>query len=59
MFRWLWPSSDQQPAQEEQWIAHREVKEQLAFATKTQTEWEANGYEDFDLDYQTKMQIRM
>jgi hypothetical protein len=27
MFRWLWPSFDQQPAQEEQWIAHREVKD--------------------------------
>jgi hypothetical protein len=66
MFRWLWPSSNQQPTQEEQWMARREVKEQLAIAGKTRKEWdammrkwEANDYKDFNPDYQFTMQTRM
>jgi len=66
MFRWLWPSSNQQPTQEEQWIARREVKEQLAIAAKTREEWDAmmrkwaaNDYEDFNPNYQFTMQTRM
>jgi hypothetical protein len=69
MFRWLWPSYDRQRTQEEQWVARRKVKEQLAIAANTEAEWEAMTrkweandyyrYEDCDLDYQTKMQGRM
>lgn len=68
MFRWLWPSYDRQRTQEEQWMARREVKEQLAIAANIEAEWEAMTrkweandyrYEDCDLDYQTKMRGRM
>jgi hypothetical protein len=64
MFRWLWPSYDRQWTQEQQWVARRKVKEQLAIAANIETEWEAMTrkweandcrYEDCDLDYQTKM----
>jgi len=42
------------------------IKEHLAFAAKTEAEWEdmtrkweANDYKDFNPDYQTRMQYKM
>jgi len=62
MFCWLSGSSHRQPIEEEQWVAHSEIQEQVDLARKTQAEWEAmikkweaNDYKDFDLGYKAKM----
>ena len=41
MFHWLWPLYDQKWTEEEQRVACRKVKEQLAIASITEAEWEA------------------
>jgi hypothetical protein len=62
MFRWFTGSSHRQLTEEEQWVARREIQEQVDLARKTQTEWEAmikkweaNDYKDFDWGCQAKM----
>jgi hypothetical protein len=65
MFRWLIGLSDEQPTEEAQWRARRQVKELVDRANDTQAEWEdtTSKWDDndqkVDLDYQARMEDRM